>query len=48
MPLDFKPERRFVMGEKRDDTPLIRIENTYASHFATCPHADAHRRRTGH
>ena len=36
MPLDFEPERRFVIDSA---TMVARQRNTYVSHFATCPHA---------
>lgn len=47
MPLDAKPERRFVLGEKAghgDGTRVARMTETYTSHFATCGQADSWRR----
>lgn len=39
MPLDAKPERRFVLS----DGESARFVDTYQSHFATCPQADSWR-----
>ena len=44
MPLDFTPERRFVIDPSNG--MLAKLRNTYVSHFATCPNADQHRRET--
>jgi hypothetical protein len=47
MPLDAKPERRFVLGEAAghgDGTRKARSADTYTSHFVACPQADEHRR----
>lgn len=41
MPLDFEPERRFVIDAGEGMRATLR--NTYVSHFATCPHASQHR-----
>lgn len=43
MPLDFDPERRFVI-EAGAEQMRARLRNTYVSHFATCPNADQHRK----
>jgi len=37
MPLNFEPERRFVI--EAGDGMKAKQRNTYTSHFATCPHA---------
>jgi hypothetical protein len=39
MPLDFEPERRFVL-EAGTEPMRVRLRNTYVSHFATCKDAD--------
>ena len=45
MPLDFPPERRFVIRNPDEGkTPEVEFVNTYVSHFATCPNAEEHRR----
>lgn len=47
MPLDAKPERRFVLGAAAghgDGTRTAQSAETYTSHFATCPQADQHRK----
>lgn len=52
MPLDAKPEKRMVLvgfegaqvGDQ-DPTPIAEVQDTYLSHFATCPNADQHRRK---
>jgi hypothetical protein len=41
MPLDFEPERRFVI--EAGGGMQARLRNTYVCHFATCPNADQHR-----
>lgn len=38
MPLDYEPERRFVV-EAGTDPIRARLRNTYVSHFSTCPQA---------
>jgi hypothetical protein len=46
MPLDFAPERRFVIDS--GVTPMkARQRNTYVSHFSTCKHADRWRKKEG-
>lgn len=40
MPLDAKPEKRFVV----DDADGCHLVDTYVSHFSTCPNAEQHRR----
>ena len=47
MPLDAKPERRFVLsnGELGSNAaPLASSADTYVSHFATCPQSAEHRK----
>lgn len=45
MPLDAEFEMRFVLDALAD--PMVgRLRRTYVSHFATCPQADEHRRKT--
>jgi len=47
MPLDSRPETRWVFGEAAghgDGTRTARSAQTYMSHFATCPDAAQHRR----
>jgi len=45
VPLDAKPERRYIVQSRlsstdsREQTPLVRILETYMPHFATCPKA---------
>ena len=51
IPLDAKPEKRFVTApcdaDAADAGDLhVRVEDTYVSHFAACPHADQHRRKS--
>jgi len=48
MPLDAKPERRFVAYTVEGD-PNIYYKSTlvYIPHWATCPNADQHRRKDG-
>jgi hypothetical protein len=51
IPLDAKPEKRFVTAPCDPDAAgaselHVRVEDTYVSHFATCPHADQHRRKS--
>jgi hypothetical protein len=41
MPLDANPEQRVILGAA---TGRARVVNTYTSHFATCPHANEHRK----
>jgi len=41
MPLDAKPEVRFILNE---DTGTTSARKTYMSHFATCPNAAQHRK----
>ncbi len=43
MPLDAKPEKRLVR-EGRQEPPLVRVVDTYTSHFTSCPNADQHRK----
>jgi hypothetical protein len=42
MPVDAKPEKRIVID--RGAQYSGRVLDTYTSHFATCPHADQHRK----
>jgi hypothetical protein len=42
IPLDAAPEKRIVIGPEGAE-----VMDTYVSHFATCPHADRHRRTGG-
>lgn len=49
IPLDAKAEKRFVSAPCDANAPdadqvHVRVEDTYVSHFATCPQADQHRR----
>jgi len=48
MPLDAKPEKRFVLmeiqGGGADEAVAV---DTYVSHFATCPEADKFRKKGG-
>jgi hypothetical protein len=41
MPLDAKPEKRFILSAGNDQARLV---DTYISHFATCPKAADFRR----
>jgi hypothetical protein len=43
MPLDAKPEKRFVVEEHKE-APLAIATDTYVSHFSTCPNAAQHRK----
>jgi hypothetical protein len=46
MPVDAKPEKRFVItGNNDKGEPCGEIRDTYISHFATCPQADAFRKK---
>jgi hypothetical protein len=40
MPLDAKPEKRFVVV----NDGAAEVVDAYVSHFATCVHADLHRK----
>lgn len=40
MPLDAKPEIRFVLNEQSE---VAAARKTYASHFSTCPNATQYR-----
>lgn len=44
MPLNAKPEKRVVLIEGDDGTKGA-VRDTYISHFATCPQADAFRKK---
>lgn len=39
MPLDAEPEKRIVIAGA-----TAKVVDTYTSHFATCPNAEAHRK----
>lgn len=43
MPLDAKPEKRFVILVDSYHE-VVRLEDTYVSHFATCPKAKEFRK----
>jgi hypothetical protein len=43
MPLDASAQKRFVL----DEHGVVRAVDTYQSHFASCPNADAHRAGLG-
>jgi hypothetical protein len=46
IPLDAESEARFVLDDPLPGpTPAVHVVATYQTHFATCPHAAAHRRR---
>ncbi len=46
MPLDMPPEKRIVLSDHGDATSEYgAVEDTYVSHFATCPNAAAHRKK---
>lgn len=46
MPVDAKPEKRFVItGNNDEGTPVGDVRDTFVSHFATCPQADAFRKK---
>ena len=42
IPLDGVPEKRFVIDGLR--STHVRLESTYQTHFASCPHAKEHRK----
>jgi hypothetical protein len=42
MPLDAKPEKRWVLYEGDQSARLV---DTYVSHYATCPDAERWRKR---
>jgi hypothetical protein len=42
MPLDAKPEKRWVLGEGDQSARLV---DTYVSHYASCPDAETWRKR---
>lgn len=49
MPVDAKPEKRFTLDPlavrlNPSAPPSALLVDTYVSHFATCPHADQHRK----
>lgn len=43
VPLD-PPEKRFVHIGDTLGAPLVQVQDTWLSHFATCPQADEHRK----
>jgi len=46
MPVDAKSEKRFVVtGNNDEGEPVGAVRDTYVSHFATCPQADAFRKK---
>jgi hypothetical protein len=48
MPLDAKPEKRFVIDVFIDGKAhRAELVDTYISHFATCPRADEFRKKGG-
>jgi len=44
MPFDSKPERRFMMERRGNDTVAVSVA-TYMPHHATCPDADSFRKK---
>lgn len=42
VPLDAKPEKRLVYQDL--ERTRVAVEDTYTSHFATCPNAGQHRK----
>lgn len=44
VPLNYPPEKRMIMNEEG----RMVVVDTYVSHFATCPEADAFRRGRSH
>jgi hypothetical protein len=50
MPLDAKPEKRIHLvgraGLGSETEPEAVVGDVYTSHFATCPNANEHRRRS--
>ena len=44
MPVDAKPEKRFVLSVADGEASIATIKDTYVSHFATCPNASKHRK----
>lgn len=42
VPLDAEPIKRFI-----EEGEVVKLVDTYVTHFATCPQADQHRRRVG-
>ncbi len=47
MLVNLPPEKRVVIDDRPHDagSPLGSVQDTYTSHFATCPKADEHRRK---
>lgn len=45
IPLDAKPEVRMVL-EEHEDTPVARSVEAFTAHFASCPNAAQHRKKT--
>jgi hypothetical protein len=49
VPLGAKPEKRFTLGEEVEgswgDTRIATMQDTYISHFVTCPDANQHRKK---
>lgn len=43
MPVDAAPEHRFTLVRQGADMRAVYVP-VYTSHFATCPHADEHRK----
>ncbi len=44
VPLD-PPEKRYVkVVDDLEDNPVVIMDDTWLSHFATCPQADQHRK----
>ena len=45
IPLDEKPEQRFVITALPDGSPgRARLKKTYQTHFVTCPNSKEHRK----
>lgn len=45
VPLDAKPERRFVLKTMADGTTIADLQNVFVSHFATCVKANMFRKK---
>ena len=47
IPLDAEPEKRFVIIRNDGDAPVVKLVETYQTHFVSCPNSNEHRRPRG-
>jgi hypothetical protein len=44
VPLDAKPEKRYILVEHTRGISSVVLRNTYLTHFVTCPDSKSHRK----